>query len=81
MKAVPLARKLLAQRANDHDLALALLRGYRALGWEDRVAEELASWTDRFPRWRDEVFALAAEPPPAAPARPAPSDDGNGAPR
>jgi hypothetical protein len=68
VKALRLASKLLKRRPDDHGLALARLLCYRRLGWRDRVAETLLTWTDRFPRKRDELFALAATAALRAPA-------------
>jgi hypothetical protein len=60
-EAVPLLRDLLADRPDDHALARLQIDLYRRLGWADRLAEALATWTDRFPRSGDEVIRLAQE--------------------
>ncbi len=60
-EAVPLLRELLGDRPDDIVLARLQIDCYRRLGWVDRVAEELATWTDRFPRTGSEVMTLAQQ--------------------
>jgi hypothetical protein len=69
-EAVPLARELLSDRPDDLGLARLQIDLYRRLGWAGRVAEELATWTDRFPRSGTEVIELAQQTVAAPGARP-----------